>query len=304
MRFLAQRALHGLGVVLGVSTLVFALTWLRGDPVTVLVPLDTPPAELDRLRHAMGFDRPVPIQYLDFLAHAARGDFGQSLRAHTPALPLVLERLPATLLLVAAALTLALLVGLPLGMLGALAPNRLPDVLARSVALLGQSVAAPWIGLVLVGVFAVRLRVLPSSGLSGPDSVVLPAVVAALYPAAGLIRLLRASLLDVLSSEYIRAARGRGVGDRALVVHHALKNAALPTAAFVGLQIAFLFGNSVVAEVVFAYPGIGRLAVDAISSRDVPVIQAFVFVVAVLVVLASLLVDLLSLWLDPRLRLA
>lgn len=303
MRYLGQRALHGVGVVLGVSALVFALTWLRGDPVAVLVPLDTPPAELDRLRHTMGLDRPLPIQYVDFLAHAVRGDFGTSLRLHSPALPLVLERLPATLLLVAASLVLALVVSLPLGTVSALGAGRAPDVIARILALLGQSMAAPWIGLVLIGVFAVRLRVLPSSGLSGPESLVMPAIVAALYPAAGLIRLLRGSLLEVLTSDYIRAARARGLEHRVIVIQHALRNALLPTLAFIGLQITFLFGNSVVAEAVFAYPGMGRLAVEAIGARDVPVIQAFVVVVAVLVVLANLVVDLLSVWFDPRVRL-
>lgn len=304
MRYLVQRALHGLGVVLGVSFIVFSLTWLRGDPVTVLVPLDTPPAELDRLRHSMGLDRPFVVQYADFLVHAVRGDFGSSLRLHTPALPLVTQRLPATLFLVGSALLFALLVAVPLGVVAAMSYGRLPDLLARAVALLGQSLAAPWVGLLLIIVFAVHLRWLPSSGLSSPDGVILPAIVAGLYPAAGLLRLLRGSLLEVLTSEYIRTARAKGLADRTILLQHALKNAALPTLTFLALQVAFLLGNSVVAEALFAYPGMGRLAVDAIAARDVPVIQAFVFVVAVVVVLSSLLVDGLYVWLDPRIRLA
>jgi ABC-type dipeptide/oligopeptide/nickel transport system permease component len=304
MRYLVQRALHGLGVVVGVSFLVFALTWLRGDPVAVLVPLDTPPAEVERLRHSLGLDRPFPVQYVDFVLHAVRGDFGTSLRLRTPALPLVLERLPATLFLVSSALLFALALAIPLGALGAMAYGRLPDVIARAVALVGQSLAAPWIGLLLIFVFAVELRWLPSSGLSRPDGVIMPAIVAGLYPAAGLLRLLRAGLLEVLSTEYIRTARAKGLADRLILGRHAFKNAALPTLTFLGLQIAFLFGNSVVAEALFAYPGMGHLAVDAIAARDVPVIQAFVTLVAVVVVLANVLVDALYVWLDPRIRLA
>lgn len=304
MIYLARRLLHGLGVLLGVSVLVFGLTWLSGDPVSLLVPLNTPPAELDRLRHDLGLDRPLPVQYVTFLSRAVRGDFGESLRHRAPALPLVLERLPASLLLLGAALLVALIVGLPLGVLGAAFPGRLPDLLARGVALLGQSLAAPWLGLVLILVFAVRLHWLPSSGLDTPQGILLPALVAGLYPAAGLIRLLRAGLLDVLSTDYVRAARGRGLPERLVLWRHALKNAALPVVTFIGLQVAFLFSNSVVAEAVFAYPGMGRLAVDAIGARDLPLIQAFVILAAVVVVLVNLVVDALYAWLDPRVRLA
>ena len=304
MIYLARRLLHGLGVLLGVSVLVFGLTWLSGDPVSLLAPLNTPPAELDRLRHDLGLDRPLPVQYVTFLSRAVRGDFGESLRHRAPALPLVLERLPASLLLLGAALLVALIVGLPLGVLGAAFPGRLPDLLARGVALLGQSLAAPWLGLVLILVFAVRLHWLPSSGLDTPQGILLPALVAGLYPAAGLIRLLRAGLLDVLSTDYVRAARGRGLPERLVLWRHALKNAALPVVTFIGLQVAFLFSNSVVAEAVFAYPGMGRLAVDAIGARDLPLIQAFVILAAVVVVLVNLVVDALYAWLDPRVRLA
>ena len=304
MVYVARRLLHGLGVLLGVSLLVFGLTWLTGDPVSVLVPLNTPPAEMARLRHELGLDRPLPIQYLDFVSHALRGDFGESFRHRSPALPLVLERLPASLALLSSALLVALLLGVPLGMLGAAFHGRAPDLLARLAALLGQSLAAPWIGLLLILVFAVQLRWLPSSGAARPEAIVLPAIVAGLYPAAGLSRLLRAGLLDVLAADYVRAARARGLPERLVLWRHALKNAALPVVAFVGVQVAFLFGNSVVAEAIFAYPGMGRLAVDAIGSRDVPLIQAFVALAALIVVLVNLLVDVLYAWLDPRVRLA
>ncbi len=304
MSYLAQRLLHGAGVVLGVSVIVFGLTWLRGDPTSVLVPLNTPPAEMERLRHDLGLDRPLPVQYVEFLGRAIKGDFGLSLRQRQPALPLVLERLPATLFLVSSALLFALVVGIPLGMLAATFHGGPPDLLARLAALLGQSLAAPWVGLMLILIFAVRLRWLPSSGLDQPTGVVLPAIVAGLYPAAGLVRLLRTGMLEVLSADYIRAARAKGLPERVVLFKHALRNAALPTLTFIGVQLGFLFGNSVVAEAIFAYPGMGRLAVDAIGARDLPLIQAFVALAAIVVVLASLLVDSLYVWLDPRVRLA
>lgn len=304
MSYLAQRLLHSAGVVIGVSVIVFGLTWLRGDPVSVLVPLNTPPAELERLRHDLGLDRPLPLQYVDFVTKAVRGDFGLSLRQHTPALPLVVERMPATLLLVVCAVLFAVVVGMPLGILAATFHGRLPDAIARVLALLGQSLAAPWVGLMLILIFAVQLRWLPSSGLANPSGVILPAIVAGLYPAAGLVRLLRVGMLEVLSADYVRAARAKGLPERLVLWRHALRNAALPTLTFLGLQLGFLFGNSVVAEAIFAYPGMGRLAVEAIGARDLPLIQAFVTMAAILVVLASLLVDALYVWLDPRIRLA
>jgi peptide/nickel transport system permease protein len=302
--FVARRLVHGLGVLLGVSVLVFGLTWLTGDPISVLVPRNTPPDEVARLRHDLGLDRPLPLQYLDFLGRALQGDFGQSLRHRAPALPLVIERLPATLLLLASALTVMLAVGLPLGVLGAAFHGRPPDLLARGLSLLGQSLAAPWLGLLLILLFAVNLRWLPSSGLDRPQGIALPALVAGAYPAAGLARLTRAGLLDVLAADYIRAARAKGLTERLVVWRHALKNAALPVVTFVGLQVAFLFSNSVVAEAIFAYPGMGRLAVDAIGARDLPLIQAFVVMAAVVVVLVNIVVDVLYAWLDPRVRLA
>jgi peptide/nickel transport system permease protein len=304
MSYLAQRLLHGAGVVLGVSVIVFGLTWLRGDPTSVLVPLNTPPAEMARVRHDLGLDRPLPVQYVEFLGRAVRGDFGMSLRQRQPAFPLVLERLPATLLLVTSALVFAVALGLPLGVLGATHHRRPLDHVARLVALLGQSLAAPWVGLMLILIFAVRLRWLPSSGLTEPTGVILPAIVAGLYPAAGVVRLLRSGMLEQLSTDYVRAARARGLPERLVLWRHALKNAALPGLTFIGVQLGFLFGNSVVAEAIFAYPGMGRLAVDAIGARDLPLIQAFVALAAIVVVLASLLVDSLYVWLDPRLRLA
>jgi peptide/nickel transport system permease protein len=239
---------------------------------------------------------------VEFLGRALHGDFGVSFRNRTEALPLVLSRLPVTLRLMGAALLFALVTGVPLGVVAASFHRKLPDFLARFVALFGQSLAAPWLGIMLIFVFAVNLRWLPSSGASDPKSIILPAIVTGAYSAAGLTRLLRSSLLEAMANDYIRTARAKGLGPTAIMWRHAMKNAAVPVIAFLSVQITFLFGNSVIAEAMFAYPGMSRLAVDAISTRDMPVIQVFVLLAGALVVIVNLVADLAYVWLDPRVR--
>jgi peptide/nickel transport system permease protein len=302
LTFVVRRLVHGIFVLFGISVVVFALTWLTGDPASVLLPVNTPPDQVAQFRHQMGLDRPIPVQYIDFLVRALHGDFGVSFRHRTAALPLVAERLPVTLELMVAALFFAALVALPLGVLGAVFHRRLPDFIARFIALLGQSVAAPWLGVMQILLFAVNLRWLPSSGAEKTQSIVLPAIVAGAYSAAGLTRLLRSSLLEVLANDYVRTARAKGLTGRAIVLRHALKNAAIPVITFFGIQITFLFGNSVVAEAMFAYPGMSRLAVEAIATRDMPVIQVFVLLAGTLVVAVNLAADVAYAWLDPRIR--
>ncbi len=304
MIYILSRLLHGLFVLLGVSVVVFGLTWLTGDPASVLLPLNTPPDQVQVFRHNMGLDQPIPVQYASFLGRALHGDFGVSFRHRTAALPLVVERLPVTLRLMGAALLFAILVALPLGVIAAAFHRKPPDFLARFIALFGQSLAAPWLGVMLIFLFAVNLRWLPSSGASQPQSIILPAIVAGAYSAAGLTRLLRSSLLEVMSNDYIRTARAKGLTDRLVVWRHGLKNAAIPVVAFLGIQVTFMFGNTVIAEAMFAYPGMSRLAVEAISTRDMPVIQVFVLLAAALVVMVNLMVDVVYAWLDPRIRLA
>lgn len=304
MTYIARRLLHGAFVLFGISTVVFALTWLTGDPASVLLPVNTPPDQVEAFRHQMGFDRPIPVQYLEFLGRGLHGDFGVSFRNRTAALPLVLSRVPVTLELMAAALLFASAVAVPLGMLAAAFHDEPPDLLARLVALLGQSVAAPWLGIMLIFVFAVNLRWLPSSGAAQPHSIILPAIVAGAYSAAALTRLLRSSLLEALGNEYIRTARAKGLTTWMVMWRHALKNAAIPFVTFFGIQIAFMFGNTVIAEAMFAYPGMSRLAVEAITTRDVPVIQVFVLLAGAMVVVVNFATDLLYAWLDPRIQLA
>ncbi len=302
-KYILQRTFHGLIVVVGVSVVVFLLMHLSGDPVAVLLPLDTPPEDVEAFRHEMGFDRPLPVQYVYFLSRAARGDFGYSYHYRTDAMSLVLERMPATIKLTAAALLVTLALSLPAGISAALKKNSPLDLFVRVFVLLGQAVPGFWLALVLIIVFAVRLRWLPVSGAQGWQSLVLPAITAGSFSVATVTRLLRSSLLEVLEENYIYTARGKGLPPRLVVTRHALKNAAIPVVTIVGIQVGWLLGGAVISEVVFAYPGMGRLAVTAISYRDLPVIQSFVFVTSLIVVFINLFMDILYSWLDPRIRL-
>lgn len=303
MMYLVQRLVQGVFVLLGVTTIVFALTFVAGDPVATLAPLEATPEERAAFAHNMGLDRPIPVQYVDFLAHAARGDLGMSYSSHEPAMGEVLDRLPATILLTAAAVLFALVVSVPLGLLAAINHGGWIDVVARLFAFLGQSIPVFLLGVVLIIVFGVDLHWLPSSGTGSWKNLVMPAVAVGSFSAAVLARLLRSSLLEVLSQEYIRTAFAKGLRGRVVVVRHALRNAALPFITMLGLQVGFLLSGAVVAETIFAYPGVGRLAVEAISRKDVPVIQSFVIVAALIVVVANLFVDLVYTRIDPRIRL-
>lgn len=304
MIYVLQRLVQGILVLLGVTVIVFGLTFLSGDPVSALAPLNITPEEREVFRKQLGLDRPIPIQYADFVASAVRGDFGESFKHREPAMKVVMERAPATLALTAAAVLFALLVSVPLGILAAMHHDGPIDTVARFFALIGQSVPTFLLGIVLILVFAVHLRWLPSSGGGSLQTLILPAVTVGAFSAAVLARLLRSSLLEALGQDYIRTAYAKGLRSRVVLIRHALKNAALPFTTMLGIQVGFLLSGAVVAETIFAYPGIGRLAVEAISTKDMPVIQAFVTVAAVIVVLVNLAVDLVYTRLDPRIRLS
>lgn len=302
-RFLLNRIGYALLVLLGVVTFVFGLVHLSGDPLAGLVPPGSSPEQVAALRHAYGLDRPLPEQYARFVANAARGDFGDSWRQGRPALAAVLERLPATLALVTIALAIATAAGLGLGVVAGWHPGGGLDLLARVFALAGQSIPAFWLGTLLIVGFAVRLRWFPASGLDdGVRSLVLPALALAAFPAATLTRLVRAGLVEVRRDDYLRTARAKGLPEGDVLRRHALRNALLPALAYTGLQAGFLLGGAVVVESVFAYPGIGLLTLNAVADRDLPVIEAFAAVVAVLIVLIELAVEVAARLLDPRLR--
>jgi len=302
LTFIGRRLLAGMVVLLGVSLLVFGLVYLTGDPARAQLPPNTPPSVVDAFRHLHGLDRPIVVQYLDFLAHAVQGDFGTSLRYGQPALGVVLERLPATLALGGLGVLIALIIAVPLGIAAARRQGGHVDRFARSVALTGQAVPSFILAPVLIAIFAVALHWLPVSGSGGPAYLILPALTIGLAAAAGLIRILRSSLLDVYARDHIRTARAKGLDEHAVMRRHALRLAAIPVVTFLAFDVAAILSGVVVVEVIFAWPGMGRLAYTSITGRDLPVIQAFVFVAALTIVIVNLVLDVLYGILDPRVR--
>ena len=251
----------------------------------------------------MGFNDPFLVQYGRFLAGALRGDFGQSIRHGEPAFSLVLERMPATFELAGAALALALCLSVPAGIVSAVRRNSVLDYVATVVALFGQSLPTFWLGIMLILVFSVQFHLLPSSGRGTLEHLILPAVTLGLFTTARITRLTRSGMLEVLNQDYIRTARAKGVSDPPVVWKHALKNAAIPIVTIIGIELGTLLGGSVITETIFAWPGVGRLSVQAIANRDYPVVQAAVFLLATTFVVVNLLVDVAYTYLDPRIRL-
>jgi peptide/nickel transport system permease protein len=301
--FLGRRLLQSLVVLFGVSFVVFAILHLTGDPALVLLPPDASAEDVRRFREAMGFNDPFLVQYARFLRGALQGDFGQSIRHGEPAFGLVLERMPATFELAGAALLLALCLAIPAGIVSAVRRNSPVDYVATVVALFGQSLPTFWLGIMLILVFSVQFHLLPSSGRGTLEHLILPAVTLGLFTTARITRLTRSGMLEVLNQDYIRTARAKGVSDPPVVWKHALKNAAIPIVTIVGIELGTLLGGSVITETIFAWPGVGRLSVQAIANRDYPVVQAAVFLLATTFVLVNLLVDVIYTYLDPRIRL-
>lgn len=300
LAFIVRRLIHAIFVLIGVSLVVFVLIHLTGDPTTLMVSEDATPQQYQEVRHSMGFDRPIVIQYGLFLSHAIRGDFGYSYRIKRPAFDLIMERIPATIRLAAASLAVSLIVALPVGLIAAFKKNSLFDRLSMIGVLFGQSMPTFWFGTMAILLISVKLGWLPTSGYRGPSYLILPAVTLGLYTSAVTARVLRSSLLEVLSRDYIRTARSKGLTENRVLLFHALRNAAIPVTTVVGLQLGALFGGSIVIETVFSYPGMGLLAIQAIRGRDMPVVQAFVISIAIVIVLTSLLVDIVYAYLDPR----
>jgi peptide/nickel transport system permease protein len=300
--YVFRKVFHTAFVAFGVVTLVFAALRLSGDPAATMLPGDASVEELLALRRQLGLDRALWVQYLQFLAGAVTGDFGTSFRHQQPALTLVLERLPATLELAGAALLLAVSLALPLGILAAVYRGGIVDVVAMAFAVVGQATPYFWMGIMLILVVSVELAWLPTSGRGGLERLILPAVTLGTHFAASLARLTRTSMLEVFGQQFVTTARAKGLSEWNVVLGHMLKNAAVPVITLIGLQFGTLLGGAVVTETIFAWPGVGRLAVQSVFVRDYPVVQAGVFVLALTFVGINLLVDLLYGVLDPRIR--
>jgi ABC-type dipeptide/oligopeptide/nickel transport system permease component len=306
MAFVLRRLLHAVFVIWGVVTVVFFLVRLTGDPTGFLVDQTATQAEIAHVRHLLGLDRPLYVQYVDFLLAVPRGDFGTSIREKRPAMRMVLEHFwPATVELSVAAIVLSTLLAIPLGVVSATRKDTVVDHLSRISSLFLQSMPSFWLGLVLILIFAVGLQgLLPSYGAGSLRHLILPAVTLAAAPLAQNVRLIRAGMLEVLSQDYIRTARAKGLAERLVIYRHALRNAAIPVITVTGLSLGFMLSGTIIIETVFSWPGLGRLIVQAVPGRDFPVIQAGVFVFAVIFVGINLLVDVLYTVVDPRVRLS
>ena len=303
-RYIAGRLIQCLVTLLVISLLVFALARLTGNPLDVMLPIDASAEIQEEMSRELGLDQPIYVQYARFVQSLLYADLGTSIRTRKPVAELIGLRLPNTLKLVSFSTGMALLIALPLGVIAATRKGGLWDVGARTVALFGQSVPTFWAGIVLITIFAVNLDILPAGRKEGIESYVLPAVTLGLFGfmLAGVVRLLRGSMLDVLDSEYVKFARIKGLAESAVTWKHALKNALIPVVTFVGFYFGILMAGSVVVETVFAWPGIGRLAFEAVQWRDYPVIQGVVLLVSTIILAANLVVDILYAYIDPRIR--
>ena len=303
-RYVVGRVLQVVVALLGVTCVVFLLVSLSGDPAFILLTPEAGEEQRAAFRELYGLDQPLPVQYARYVSHVARGDFGSSFAFNRPAIQVVLERLPATLLLTATAIALGVVVGMPAGVAAASKASGPLDRLVMALVLLGQSVPTFWLGLLMIRIFAVNLRLVPVSGHGTVLHLVMPAVALGLYLAALLARLTRSEMLEALAQDYVRTARAKGLSERVVTVAHALKNALLPIVTLIGLQLGALLGGAVVTETVFAWPGIGSLVLDAILRKDYPVVLAAVEFVAAAFIVINVALDLLYGYLDPRLRTA
>ncbi len=301
--FLLRRLGMSVVVLFGVAAIVFLSLFLTGDPAALMLPPDASRAEIDAFRHAMGFDQPVVVQFLRYLGHVLTGDFGVSLRFGQPVLGLIAERLPATALLALTALGWSTLAGFAFGILAAVHEGGATDFAVRLVALAGQAVPVFWLGLVLILVVSLDWRMLPTGGYGTGAHLVLPAISLGAYYMSAVTRLVRVSLVEALRQDYVRTARAKGLSEWRVVIRHALRNALAPVLTVQAMQFASLLGGAVITEIIFAWPGIGRLSVQALQNRDFPLVQAVVLLAASVFVGLNVLVDIAYAALNPRVRL-
>lgn len=301
--YFIRRIFYSVLVVAGVSVVVFIVMRMIGDPVRLMMPLEASQQEVDAMRTHLGFDQPIYVQFWNFATKAVVGDFGDSLWQRTPALPLVLERLPASLTLAAVAMAIAILGSIPLGILASIRPGTWLDRVCVIVSMGGVCIPVFWLGMMLILIFAVGFGLFKTSGYGGWEYMTLPAVTLAALPMGRITQIVRSSMMDEMHRTYMSTARAKGLKERTVVLRHALKNASIPIVTLSAWEMTrMLAGFSIVVEKVFAWPGYGQLAMQAIERRDMPLVQADVFVVAIIVVTLNIGVDLLYGVLDPRVR--
>lgn len=301
-RYIVGRLVQALVSLFVVSIVVFALVRLSGDPIQIMAPPEASQADIAAMRAHLGLDRPWAVQYWWFVTRALHGDFGQSIRFRRPAMDLILERYGATLELGGLAVLIVIAVAIPVGVYAAVARGSKLDYTARAFAALGQAVPPFWLGLLLVLIFGVLLHLLPTSGRGTPLHIVLPGITLGWFAVAGLMRLTRSSMLDVLGSEYVKLARIKGLPERLVIWKHAFKNAALPVVTFAALVFVALLNGSIITETVFSWPGLGLLVIEAVDSRDYPIVQGVVLCLSAMYIGVNLLVDVLYAYLNPKIR--
>ncbi len=300
INYILKRLWHTVYVIVGISVIAFFFIHLSGDPVMLMLPSDASMYEIEDLREKLGFNDPMWQQYLRFATSAIVGDFGESLYYHVPAMELILERLPASLELAVAAMIVALIVAVPLGIISAVKRGSFIDMTSMIFALFGLSMPHFWLGIMMILLFSVTLGWLPTSGRGGIEHLIMPSLALGLSLMAMFARLTRSVMLEVLGQDYIRTAKAKGLKQSLIIGKHALKNAMIPLVTVAGMQFGFLIGGTVIIETVFAWPGVGRLVVQAIFNRDYPLVQATVLILAVIFVLVNLFVDLIYVYLDPQ----
>ena len=301
-RYITRQLVQLVVVIIGISLLAFSILHVIGDPVLLLLPQNAGKEEYERYHKILGLDQPVYIQYWKFVSRAVVGDFGKSWYTSTPAFTLVLERMPPTLYLTFAGLAAAMLIALPLGILAALKRHSFVDTLCTMLAVAGQAVPIFWLGIMLIIVFAVRLKALPASGYGTWQHFLMPAFSLGTFLAPITMRLVRSGVIEVMNMEYIKTARAKGVAERMVVIKHAFRNACIPVITVVGLQFGQLLGGAIVTETVFAWPGVATLTVESIRNQDFPVVQCAVVLLALVIVTVNLIVDIIVGLIDPRLR--
>ena len=301
-RFILRRLSYNVLVLIGVLFFVHGLLLATGDPAASLLPIDAGAEALDAVREKHGLNDPVPVQFVKFVGRVAQGDFGNSWQHSRPALDLILERAPASLKLGLVGLGIALVVGIPLGALAGIKKGTWMDQAARFVAVLGQATPGFWLGIMLLLILGVRLELLPISGRGDWRHLVMPGIVIALPTIPSIVRIFRSSLIGVLERDYVRTARAKGLGGLRVFRRHVTRNASIPVITVISFEVGAILSGSLIAEVIFAYPGVGRLAYIAILGRDLALVQAYVVVVSVVVLTTNMLLDLTYALVDPRVR--
>jgi peptide/nickel transport system permease protein len=301
-RYITIRILQTVITLLILSVVIFALVRLSGDPALLMLSENATQQEYVDMRAHLGLDKPIYVQYALFLAKAVKGDFGNSIRTHRPVSESILEKLPNSFKLVAVSMIATFIFSIPLGVMAAVRKDSALDVFVRVLAGLGQSLPTFWVGLMLIHIFVVMLGILPSSGMGSWKHYLMPAFCMGNFLMAGIVRLLRSSMLEVLDSDYIRLARVKGLSQTSVVWSHALRNSLLSVLSFGGMYIAIMITGAILIETVFAWPGFGRLAYSAIVNQDFPLIQGVILMAAVIVMVANLLTDISYAYLDPRIR--